>query len=132
MAGYTENELAEDLNQQEYRYGFVTDIASDVAPAGLDEQVIRWISEKKKEPQWLLEFRLKAFDIWKSMQEPEWAHVAYQKPDFQAISYYAAPKQSKKYESWDDVDPEMKETMSKLGISLEEQQRLTGVAVDFV
>ncbi len=97
MAGYTENELAEDLNQQEYRYGFVTDIASDVAPAGLDEQVIRWISEKKKEPQWLLEFRLKAFDIWKSMQEPEWAHVAYQKPDFQAISYYAAPKQSKKY-----------------------------------
>ena len=132
MAGYTENELADDLNQQEYRYGFVTDIASDVAPAGLDEQVIRWISEKKKEPQWLLEFRLKAFDIWKSMQEPEWAHVTYQKPDFQAISYYAAPKQSKKYESWDDVDPEMKETMSKLGISLEEQQRLTGVAVDFV
>jgi Fe-S cluster assembly protein SufB len=132
MAGYTENELAEDLNQQEYRYGFVTDIASDVAPAGLDEQVIRWISEKKKEPQWLLEFRLKAFDIWKSMQEPEWAHVAYLKPDFQSISYYAAPKQSKKYESWDDVDPEMKETMSKLGISLEEQQRLTGVAVDFV
>lgn len=132
MAGYTENELAEDLNKQEYRYGFVSDIASEVVPAGLDENVIRWISEKKQEPEWLLDFRLKAFAIWQSMKEPEWAHVAYQKPDFQAISYYAAPKQRKKYESWDDVDPEMKETMTKLGISLEEQQRLTGVAVDFV
>jgi Fe-S cluster assembly protein SufB len=80
----------------------------------------------------LLDYRLKAFEVWKTMTEPEWAHVTYQKPDFQAISYYAAPKQTKKFESWDDVDPEMKETMAKLGISLEEQQRLTGVAVDFV
>lgn len=132
MAGYTENELAKDLADKEYQYGFVSDIDSDVVPAGLNEQVIHLISAKKNEPSWLLDYRLKAFDVWRTMNEPDWAHVSYQKPDFQAISYYAAPKQTKKYESWDDVDPEMKETMSKLGISLEEQQRLTGVAVDFV
>lgn len=132
MAGYTENELARDLADREYQYGFISDIDADVVPAGLNEQVIHLISAKKNEPSWLLEYRLKAFEVWKTMIEPNWAHVAYPKPDFQAISYYAAPKQVKKYESWDDVDPEMKETMSKLGISLEEQQRLTGVAVDFV
>lgn len=132
MAGYTENELAKDLADKEYRYGFVSNIDEDRVPPGLNEAVIRLISSKKNEPIWLLEYRLKAFEIWKGMQEPEWAHVAYQKPDFQSISYYAAPKQTKKYESWDDVDPAMKETMTKLGISLEEQQRLTGVAVDFV
>ena len=132
MAGYTENELAKDLADKEYQYGFVSDIDSDVVPAGLNEQVIHLISAKKNEPSWLLEYRLKAFEVWRTMNEPDWAHVSYQKPDFQSISYYAAPKQTKKYESWDDVDPEMKETMSKLGISLEEQQRLTGVAVDFV
>ena len=132
MAGYTENELAKDLADKEYQYGFVSDIDSDVVPAGLNEQVIHLISAKKNEPSWLLDYRLKAFEVWRTMNEPDWAHVSYQKPDFQAISYYAAPKQTKKYDSWDDVDPEMKETMSKLGISLEEQQRLTGVAVDFV
>jgi Fe-S cluster assembly protein SufB len=132
MAGYTENELAKDLADKEYQYGFISEIDSDVVPAGLNEQVIHLISAKKNEPSWLLDYRLKAFEVWKTMTEPEWAHVMYQKPDFQAISYYAAPKQTKKFESWDDVDPEMKETMAKLGISLEEQQRLTGVAVDFV
>ena len=132
MAGYTENELAKDLADKEYQYGFISEIDSDVVPAGLNEQVIHLISAKKNEPSWLLDYRLKAFQVWKTMTEPEWAHVTYQKPDFQAISYYAAPKQTKKFESWDDVDPEMKETMAKLGISLEEQQRLTGVAVDFV
>jgi len=132
MAGYTENELAKDLADKEYRYGFVSNIDEDRVPPGLNEAVIRLISSKKNEPNWLLEYRLKAFEIWKGMQEPDWAHVAYQKPDFQSISYYAAPKQTNKYESWDDVDPAMKETMTKLGISLEEQQRLTGVAVDFV
>jgi Fe-S cluster assembly protein SufB len=132
MAGYTENELAQDLENQEYKFGFVTDIESDTVPIGLNEDIIRLISEKKEEPEWLLEYRLKAFAIWKEMAEPEWAHVHYTKPDFQAIAYYSAPKQTKKYESWDDVDPEMKETMKKLGISMEEQQRLTGVAVDFV
>lgn len=132
MAGYTENELAQDLENQEYKFGFVTDIESDTVPIGLNEDIIRLISEKKEEPEWLLEYRLKAFAIWKEMTEPEWAHVHYTKPDFQAIAYYSAPKQTKKYESWDDVDPEMKETMKKLGISMEEQQRLTGIAVDFV
>ena len=132
MAGYTENELAKDLENQEYKFGFVTDIESDTVTIGLNEDIIRLISTKKNEPDWLLDYRLKAFAIWKEMTEPEWAHVHYQKPDFQAIAYYSAPKQTKKYESWDDVDPEMKETMKKLGISMEEQQRLTGVAVDFV
>lgn len=132
MAEYTEQDLANDLETNEYRYGFVSNIEAEVVPAGLNEDVIRIISEKKNEPDWLLDYRLKAFEVWKSMVEPEWAHVNYQKPDFQSISYYSAPKQAKKYESWDEVDPELKTTMSKLGISLEEQQRLTGVAVDFV
>jgi len=132
MAGYTEDELAKDLEKQDYKFGFVSDIESDKIPKGLNEDVVRLISQKKDEPEWLLEYRLKAFRIWEEMTEPEWAHVKYTKPEFQEITYYAAPKQSKKYESWDDVDPEMKETMKKLGISLEEQQRLTGTAVDFV
>ncbi len=132
MAGYTEDELAKDLEQQDYKFGFVSDIESDKIPKGLNEDVIRLISKKKDEPKWLLDYRLKAFKIWSSMIEPEWAHISYKKPDFQDITYYSAPKQTKKYESWDDVDPEMKETMKKLGISLEEQKRLTGTAVDFV
>ncbi len=132
MAQYTEHELAKDIEDQEYKFGFVSDIESDKIPVGLNEDVIRMISAKKEEPEWLLKFRLDSFAIWKDMTEPEWAHVHYTKPDFQAISYYSAPKQTKKYESWDDVDPEMKETMKKLGISMEEQKRLTGVAVDFV
>ena len=132
--GYTENDLAKDLENSEYKFGFTTDIESDRAPLGLNEEIIKFISAKKDEPEWMLEYRLKCFALWKEMTEPTWAHIKYPKPDFQAISYYAAPKQTKKYESWDDVDPEMKETMAKLGISLEEQQRLTGtnVAVDFV
>ena len=134
MSNYTEDELAQDLEQQEYKFGFTTDIESDQAPKGLNEDIIRFISAKKEEPKWLLENRLEAFALWKTMDEPNWAHVKYEKPDFQDITYYSAPKQSKKYESWDDVDPEMKETMKKLGISMEEQKRLTGtnVAVDFV
>lgn len=132
MSNYTENELAQDLENQEYKFGFVTDIETDTVPIGLNEDIIRLISAKKNEPQWLLDERLKAYAIWQDMTEPEWAHVHYQKPDFQGIAYYSAPKQTKKYESWDDVDPELKETMKKLGISMEEQQRLTGVAVDFV
>jgi len=132
MSNYTENELAKDLENQEYEFGFTSDIEADKAPKGLNEGIIRFISAKKNEPEWLLEFRLDAFRKWQEMTEPSWAHVHYKKVDFQDICYYAAPKQIKKYESWDDVDPEMKETMKKLGISLEEQKRLTGVAVDFV
>ncbi|MCG8575311.1 MAG: Fe-S cluster assembly protein SufB [Flavobacteriales bacterium] len=130
MAAYTEEELAKELQNQEYEFGFTTDIESEKIPVGLNEDVIRLISAKKEEPEWLLEYRLNAFRIWKEMEEPDWAHVNYEKPKFQEISYFAAPK--KQYESWDDVDPEMKATMDKLGISLEEQKKLTGVAVDFV
>jgi Fe-S cluster assembly protein SufB len=130
MAAYTEEELAEELKNQEYKFGFTSQIESDKIPAGLNEDIIRMISAKKEEPEWLLDYRLNAYRVWSDMIEPEWAHVRYKKPDFQAISYFSAPK--KKYESWDDVDPEMKETMDKLGISLDEQKKLTGVAVDFV
>ena len=93
---YTENELAKDLENQEYKFGFVTDIQSDQAPKGLNEGIIRFISAKKEEPEWLLEYRLRAFEAWKEMTEPNWAHVHYSKPDFQDIIYYSAPKQTKK------------------------------------
>ena len=96
---YTEEELAKDLENQEYKFGFVTNIESDQAPKGLNEDIIRFISAKKEEPSWLLEYRLTAFNAWKAMTEPEWAHVTYEKPDFQDIIYYSAPKQKKKYES---------------------------------
>ncbi|RYM32349.1 Fe-S cluster assembly protein SufB [Brumimicrobium glaciale] len=129
---YTEEDLAKNLEEQDYKYGFTSDFKSDTIPVGLNEDVIRLISSKKEEPLWLLEKRLQAYRAWTTMVEPDWAHVNYKKPDFQAISYYSAPGQTKKYESWDDVDPEMKETMKKLGISMDEQQRLTGTAVDFV
>lgn len=132
MGQYTENELAKDLENQDYKFGFVTDVETETIPVGLNEDIIRLISSKKEEPEWLLDYRLNAYKTWLTMSEPDWAHVRYKKPEFQKITYYAAPKQTKKYESWDDVDPEMKETMAKLGISLEEQKRLTGVAVDFV
>ena len=131
--GYTENELSKDLENQEYKYGFVTNLESEQVPKGLSEETIRIISAKKEEPEWLLEYRLNAYKIWLEMTEPNWAHVHYKKPDFQDIIYYSAVKQ-KKYESWDDVEPEMKATMEKLGISMDEQKVLTGtnVAVDFV
>ena len=103
MAAYTEDELAEELKNQEYKFGFTTDIETEKIPAGLNEDIIRMISAKKNEPEWLLEYRLNAFKVWQEMIEPEWAHIKYEKPDFQAISYFAAPK--KQYESWDDVDP---------------------------
>ena len=111
MGQYTENELAKDLENQDYKFGFVTDVETEKIPVGLNEDIIRLISSKKEEPKWLLDYRLNAYHTWLTMTEPEWAHVRYKKPDFQNITYYAAPKQTKKYESWDDVDPEMKETM---------------------
>ena len=129
---YSEGDLKKDLENKEYEFGFVTDIESEKAPKGLNEEIIRFISAKKNEPDWMLEYRLNAFEIWKNMEEPEWAHVSYNKPDFQEISYYAAPKKQIELESLDDVDPEMRRTMDRLGISLEEQKKLSGVAVDFV
>lgn len=128
----SEEELLEEITSSEYKYGFYTDIESDKAPKGLNEDIIRLISHKKNEPDWLLEYRLKAFKIWSEMEEPEWAHLNYPKPDFQDIHYYAAPKPKKKLDSLDEVDPELLETFNKLGISIEEQERLTGVAVDVV
>jgi len=125
-------EILDEITGKEYEFGFTTNIESDKIPAGLNEGVIRLISQKKNEPQWLLDWRLDAFKIWQNMQEPEWAHVQYTKPDFQAISYYAAPKSKPKINSLDDLDPEMRKTMDKLGISLDEQKRLNGIAVDFV
>lgn len=132
MAAYTEEDLEKELENQEYKYGFTTDIEADKIPVGLNENVIRLISEKKNEPEWLLEYRLKAFKTWSEMVEPEWAHVNYPKVDFQALSYYSAPKGAGEEVKWEDVDPEMKATMDKLGISMDEQKALSGVAVDFV
>jgi len=129
---YEGDELLESVTNKEYEFGFVTDIETDKAPPGLSEDTIRLISKKKEEPEWLLKWRLEAFAIWQKMSEPNWAHVTYKKPDFQAISYYAAPKKKTVLNSLDELDPEMRRTMDKLGISLEEQKRLSGVAVDFV
>jgi Fe-S cluster assembly protein SufB len=126
------NAAIEQIASQEYKYGFVTDIESDVAPPGLNEDIIRFISAKKEEPEWLLDFRLKSFRHWLTMKEPTWANVSYPPIDYQASSYYSAPKQKKKLNSLDEVDPELRETFNKLGISLDEQKRLSGVAVDAV
>ncbi len=122
----------ETFTNREYQYGFVTDIEADAVPPGLDEDVVRKISAIKGEPEWLLEFRLRAFRHWQAMTEPSWPHVKYTRPDFQNIVYYSAPKPKKQLESLDEVDPELLETFDKLGISLEEQKRLSGVAVDAV
>ena len=121
------------VTSQEYKYGFVTDIESDSVAPGLDEDVIRFISAKKGEPEWLLEFRLKAYRHWLTMTMPEWANVHYTKPDFQKIVYYSAPKQKvAKYASMDEVDPELLRTFEKLGVPINEQAQLAGVAVDVV
>ncbi|MDK2772234.1 MAG: Fe-S cluster assembly protein SufB [Flavobacterium sp.] len=132
MSKYTEEHLKEELASKEYEYGFYTDIESETFPAGLNEEIVRAISKKKNEPEWMTEWRLDAFRIWNEMTEPEWANVHYEKPDFQAVSYYSAPKKKDKYESLDEVDPELLETFNKLGISLDEQKQLAGVAVDIV
>ena len=127
-----EDKLLQEVTTTDYKYGFVTDIDSDTINKGLNEDVIRLISMKKNEPDWLLEWRLDAFRKFQKMTEPEWANVTYDKPDLQSISYYSAPKPKKTLESLDEVDPELLKTFEKLGISLEEQKRLTGVAVDIV
>jgi len=117
---------------QPYKYGFVTDIESDLAPAGLSEDIIRLISEKKGEPEWMLQWRLKAYRHWLNMVEPRWANVRYGPIDYQAIHYYAAPKRSKQLKSLEEVDPKLLETFEKLGIPISEQKRFAGVAVDAV
>jgi Fe-S cluster assembly protein SufB len=129
---YTEDDLKVDLENKEYEYGFTIDIESEKAPNGINEEIIRFISAKKEEPQWLLEYRLNALRVWQEMVEPEWAHVSYQKPKFQEISYYSAPKKKEQLKSLDEVDPEIRKTMDRLGISIDEQKKLNNVAVDFV
>lgn len=116
----------------DYKYGFVTNIESDEAPKGLDESTVRFISAKKNEPEWMLEWRLKAFRQWLKMEEPNWANLNYPPIDYQDIIYYSAPKQKPKVDSLDDIDPELRKTFDKLGISLDEQKRISGVAVDAV
>ena len=129
---YTEEELKKELETKEYEYGFYTDIESDTFPIGLSEEVVRKISEKKGEPEWMTQWRLDAYASWLEMSEPDWANVTYKKPDLQSISFYSAPKKQAKYESLDEVDPELLETFNKLGISIDEQKKLSGVAVDIV
>ncbi|GGE08463.1 Fe-S cluster assembly protein SufB [Psychroflexus salis] len=129
---YTEEELEKDLQTKEYEYGFYTDIESDTFPVGLNEDIVRAISKKKEEPEWMTDWRLEAFRNWLKMEEPNWANVHYKKPDYQNISYYSAPNKKPKYESLDEVDPELLDTFKKLGISLDEQKKLAGVAMDVV
>ena len=126
------NAVLQNLVNQPYKHGFVTDIESDVAAKGLSEDTIRMISAKKNEPEWLLEFRLKSYQAWLKMDEPKWPNVHYPKIDFQAISYYAAPKQKPKLKSMDEVDPELLRTFEKLGVPLHERMALAGVAVDVI
>ena len=123
----TATETIEQFANKEYEYGFVSDIESEQAPRGLSESVVRFISAKKNEPEWLLEFRLKAYRRWLEMEEPDWANVHYAKPDFDNIIYYSAPKQKIQLDSLDQVDPELLRTFEKLGISLREQKRLANV-----
>ena len=129
---YTEEELKKELESKEYAYGFYTDIESDTFPVGLNEDIVRAISQRKNEPAWMTEWRLEAYEAWRGMEEPDWANVDYPKPDFQAISYFSAPKKAPKYNSLDEVDPELLDTFKKLGIPIEEQKKLSGVAVDIV
>lgn len=124
--------ILDELTQSEYKWGFTSNIESENAPKGLNEDIVRFISKKKNEPDWLLEYRLKAFAHWKKMIEPTWPNVQYPKIDFQDIIYYSAPKAAKTLNSLDELDPEIKATFDKLGISLTEQKRLAGVAVDAV
>ena len=129
---YTEEELKKELEQQEYQYGFTTKIDSETFPIGLNKDIVRKISKKKNEPKWMTDWRLSAFEAWEKMEEPDWSNVKYKKPDFQSISYYSAPKTGAKYDSLDEVDPELLKTFDKLGISIDEQKKLSGVAVDIV
>jgi Fe-S cluster assembly protein SufB len=127
-----QDKILQDVTQSDYKYGFVTDIETDIIEKGLNEAVVRIIWEKKKEPDFMLDFRLDAFRKWQKMKMPDWAYLKIPPIDFQAISYYAAPVQKPKYTSIDEVDPELIETFNKLGIPLEEQKVLAGVAVDVV
>src|SRR5919106_4584631 len=128
----TSTETIEELATREYKYGFVTEVETETIPKGLNEDVVRMISQKKGEPEWLLEWRLKAYRVWLSMKEPTWQNVKYDPINYQDIVYYSAPKKKKTLNSLDEVDPGVKATFDKLGIPIEEQQLFAGVAVDAV
>ena len=128
----TSTDTIEQLANREYKYGFVTDVEEDKIAPGLSEDIIRQISAKKKEPAWLLDWRLKAYRVWLTMAAPNWHNVSFPQVNFQDIIYYSAPKQKPKLNSLDEVDPEIKATFDKLGIPLEEQKLMAGVAVDAV
>lgn len=128
----TEQEILEQITGDDYKYGFVSNIEQDIIPKGLSEDTVRFISAKKNEPEWLLAWRLKAYKHWLDMKEPSWQNVTYPPIDYQDISYYASPKEGNKLNSLDELDPEIKATYDKLGIPLEEQLILAGVAVDAV
>ncbi|MFL5274021.1 MAG: Fe-S cluster assembly protein SufB, partial [Anaeromyxobacteraceae bacterium] len=123
----TQDAALRELTEGKYKYGFVTDVETDEVRKGLDEEIVRLISAKKGEPEWLLDYRLKAFRHWQTLVEPTWPKVHYPKIDYQEIRYYSAPKPKKKLGSMDEVDPELKKAFAKLGIPLEEQKRLSNV-----
>src|SRR4030042_12375 len=127
-----QDKIINDVTSGEYKYGFYSDIETESIPKGLNEDIVRLISKKKNEPEWLLEFRLKSFRYWKTMKMPAWANLKIPPINYQDIIYYSAPKQKASLESIDDIDPELKRTFDKLGIPLEEQKHLSGVAVDAV
>jgi Fe-S cluster assembly protein SufB len=128
----SDEQILQELTTKEYEHGWSVDLEADEAPFGLNEDIVRFISARKEEPEWMLEWRLNAFRLWKEMTEPVWANVKYPKIDYQSIKYYSAPKQSAKPNSLEEIDPELLKTFERLGISLTEQKRLTGVAVDAV
>ncbi len=128
----TDDQILEEFTSKEYEHGWSVDFEADEAPTGLNEDIIRFISAKKEEPEWLLEWRLKAYRHWTTMTEPKWPNLDYPPVNYQDIKYYSAPKQDKKPKSLEEVDPELLRTFERLGISLQEQKRLTGVAVDAV
>ncbi len=127
-----DNQILEEFTSKDYEHGWSVNMEVDEAPIGLNEGIIRWISAKKEEPQWLLDWRLKAFKTWEKMKEPTWANVTYPKIDLQALRYYSAPKKSDKPKSLDEIDPELLQIYERLGISLNEQKKLQGIAVDAV
>jgi Fe-S cluster assembly protein SufB len=132
MSKYTEDDLREELKTKEYEYGFYTDIDSETFPIGLDESIVRAISKKKEEPGWMTEWRLEAFKVWKAMEEPDWANVKYEKPDFQAIAYYSAPIDVDPNKTLEDIDPDLLTMYKKLGISVDEQKKMNNIAMDIV
>jgi Fe-S cluster assembly protein SufB len=128
----TDLDILKDVSTEEYKYGFTTDIEMEIAPVGLNEDIVRFISQKKNEPEWMLEYRLKSLRHFLKLQMPTWQNFELPAIDFQSISYYAAPKKQTKLNSLDEVDPELLATFEKLGIPLSEQKLLSGVAVDAV